>query len=367
MSSLATLYRPKSFDQIVGQESEVAILQTILRENWKPSALLFTGAFGCGKTTLARLMARSILCENRTSPDPCNSCPACTAMDNDNHPAYHEKDAASEGLVGDVRVMKEEITYKSSGPMKILYYDESHMLSTPAQNAMLNVLEEGVEGVLFMFATTEVGKMLPTIRSRCVELDLKLLSSKQICGRLSQICTSEGITYEDRALSVIGTYVRGHMRDAIILLEQLSKLQKNKITEEAVRIYLRMDRYVDVYTYLTLGDRAEAFEKLEALLCNYSPVELADLLAEVLISAYKVQLNIGTFTQVDLGWLKRIGEIHGDTLLKKAEAILSRNLDFATIQYAMAVVGSVFFTEEVKKPTLAQTSGAALMMRKPGK
>lgn len=373
--SLANRFRPKRFADIVGQESEVEVMKTILVKGWKPSALLFAGPFGCGKTSLARLMARALLCERRGGFEPCNNCPSCTSMDNDNHPCYTEKDAASEGLVGDVREMKDEISYRTVGKMRVLVYDESHNLSAQAQNALLQVLEEGVANVLFMFATTETGKMLPTIRSRCVELGMKLLTAAQIFERVKAVCLVEGFQFEEKALRIVATYVRGHMRDALILLEQLSKMA-DVITEVVVRTYLRMDKMVDIYSLLTITDRKEGFTRLEELLCNYSPSELAELIGEVLVGAFKVSLGVtDTVTQVDGAWLGKVAQVHGEKLLEKAERILAVPTDFSTITLGLASFMRVLFETgsraeglaEVMGPVVRVNSPASLLMRKPAK
>lgn len=178
---LYNLYRPKRFEDVVGQESEVALIKAILEKGWHPAALMISGGYGTGKTTLARLTARAMLCGGREGVEPCGGCDSCRAMDTDSHPAYTEIDSASHGLVDDIRGVKEDASYRVvGGAMRIVVYDESHMISGAGQDALLQILEEGREGVMFMFCTTDPEKMKPTIRSRCVDLNLKLLKADEI-------------------------------------------------------------------------------------------------------------------------------------------------------------------------------------------
>lgn len=329
--------RPKLFSDVVGQESETSVIKSMLEKGWKPSAIMLSGGYGCGKTTLARLIARAILCDNRQGSEPCGVCESCKAMDSDSNTSYLEIDSASHGLVGDIRTLKDEASYRSiGGKPRIVTLDESHMISTQGQNAMLQILEEGKEGVLFIFATTEASKMLPTIRSRCVELNLKLLTVSEIYSRLVKVAEQEGIAYEDKALKVIATYVKGHMRDALVLLEQLMRMS-DIVTEDMVRTHLRLDKLIEIYELLTEKDKSKLILKLELLLCQHSPGDLAEGIGQVLIDTYKLSLGVGEYSQVDQAWMKKVADVQGvGTLLESAEKLLSLHTDFASIQYGQA-------------------------------
>ena len=234
MTTLANKHRPRKFCEVVGQKSETDVIVTMLKKKWKPAAIMLQGPFGTGKTTLSRLIARAMLCDNlqhgqgeepgseRGEPyEPCGECASCKSMDDDNHPNYIEVDAASNGRIENVREMKEMISYRSGKKISIICYDESHGLSRDAQNALLHTLEEGNQNVLFIFATTEANRMLPTINSRCVVLRLKLLHQAEIKKRVIAVAEQEGLTIDPTAAGLIATYVRGHVRDAMMLLEQL--------------------------------------------------------------------------------------------------------------------------------------------------
>lgn len=336
-SMLYNHYRPKRFSDVVGQETELEVIKSMIEKNWKPSAILLAGGYGCGKTTLARLIARALLCDNRQGVEPCGVCASCTSMDSDSNPSYLEIDSASNGLVADIRILKDEATYRAvGGKQRIIVLDESHMISTQGQNAMLQLLEEGKDGVLFMFATTEAGKMLPTIRSRCVELSLKLLTSQEIYNRLVVVAAAEGSPYEDKALRIIATYVRGHMRDALVLLEQLMRMSE-AVTEEVVRAHLRLDKLVDIYELLVEKEKPQLMMRLEHLLCQYSPGDLAESVGQVLLDSYKQHLGVGTYSQVDSAWMIKVANAQTPgMLLERAEKLLSLNTDFSSIQYGLA-------------------------------
>lgn len=346
VDNLPNRYRPRKFSDMVGQGNVVEVLKKIaLDSGWRPSALLITGPFGTGKTTSARLIARALLCDNKIDGyEPCGTCDSCRSMDLDNHSCCTEVDAASHGAVADVRVMKDVLAYRTTDKPQVIILDESHNLSHPAQNALLQILEEGRKEVLFIMCTTESKKMLPTIKSRCVELQMQLLSMPQIFARMKEVSDLEGFKYEEKALKIVASYVRGHARDALIMLEQLAKMA-DEITEDLVRKYLKLDRYVEVYELLIEEDRKAAWVKMEHLLCNYSAGELADAIGEVLINAYKLKLGLDEFTAVDKAWLQKVLNYRGISVLDTAEAIMSLDTDYATITYGMAMIGKVLFSD----------------------
>lgn len=337
--TLATQFRPVRFEQVVGQRPEIEVISAILRQSWRPPALLFAGDFGCGKTTLARLAARALLCEDlqqgAVAPEPCGECGSCRAMDARNHADYVEIDAASHGGVAEVRKIQEELAYRAGSKIRIVCWDECHRLSVAGQDALLAALEEGVERVMFFFCTTEPSKMLSTIRSRCVELPVRLLKTGDILGRLVEVVGVAGIQAEERALKLIATYARGHMRDALVRLEQLSRTA-DTVTEEVARLYLRLDKRDDVYHLLCEETPRGRRDRLEELLCRMSFRELATEIGEVLSDAHKLSVGVDDFTEADKGWLKRVlGVLGARFVLSAAEKAFFVPDEAPTIQAAV--------------------------------
>ncbi|MCD5396427.1 MAG: DNA polymerase III subunit gamma/tau [Candidatus Pacebacteria bacterium] len=233
-------YRPKTFSEVIGQEHIVRTLSNAIEENLISHAYLFAGPWGSGKTTLARLFAKAINCENRKGYEPCNECLSCREINEGRAIDLIEIDAASNRGIEEIRQLKEGAKFSPTRlKYKVFIIDEAHQLSKDAANALLKILEEPPEHVIFILATTEPQKMIPTIISRCQRFDFYKLTLPQILRKLQFICENEKIKIEDEALELIAGNSNGAMRDAESFLEQVityAKTQKvEKITQEIVK------------------------------------------------------------------------------------------------------------------------------------
>jgi DNA polymerase-3 subunit gamma/tau len=218
---LARKWRPKRFSELVGQEHVVRALTNALDSGRVHHAFLFTGTRGVGKTTIARIFAKSLNCEEGTSAEPCGQCSTCLDIDSGRYLDLLEIDAASNTGVDDVREVIENAQYMPSrGKYKVYLIDEVHMLSKAAFNALLKTLEEPPEHVKFLLATTDPQKLPVTVLSRCLQFNLKRLDEEQIGGQIGRILSAEGIAADDSAIRQIAKAADGSLRDGLSLLDQ---------------------------------------------------------------------------------------------------------------------------------------------------
>ena len=236
--ALYRTYRPQTFDEVAGQEHIVRTLKNALATGKIAHAYLFAGPRGTGKTTMAKLFAKALNCEEGIGHQ-CNECKNCVAITEGNHPDVLELDAASNNGVDEIRELIDKVKYGTIlGRYKVYIIDEVHMLSAGAFNALLKTLEEPPEHVIFILATTEPHKILPTILSRCQRYDFNKVSEQDIKDRLRTILLNEGVEYVEDAIELIVNLADGGMRDALSILEKVLAYSGNRlIVEDVLNIF----------------------------------------------------------------------------------------------------------------------------------
>lgn len=248
-------YRPSNFDEVVGQQPIIQTLKNAIVQNRIAHAYLFCGPRGTGKTSIAKIFAKMLNCEDESNK-PCGKCTNCKMVQNGSHPDIIEIDAASNNGVDEVRNLIDKVKYAPmQGKYKVYIIDEVHMMTTGAFNALLKTIEEPPAHVVFILATTEPNKVIPTIISRCQRFDFNKVSQKDIEKRLSIVCKEEKIRIDPEAISLIAQLADGGMRDSLSILDQCIAYCSSNITVDNVR---------EIYGVLTTSDIGKLFEHLYA-------------------------------------------------------------------------------------------------------
>lgn len=255
--ALYRTYRPKTFDEVIGQEHITKTLKNQIMNGHIGHAYLFTGTRGTGKTSIAKIFARAVNCLNPINGSPCGKCENCLKLQKDNDINIIEMDAASNNKVDDIREIREKVKFMPVDvKYKVYIIDEVHMLTDSAFNALLKTLEEPPKHVIFILATTEVHKLPQTILSRCVRFDFRLVSVKELVNHLRKIFELEKIGYDEESLKLIATAGEGSVRDTLSIADSIASYCQGKITkEETLRILGTTDYSLNIEFFNHLKNR----------------------------------------------------------------------------------------------------------------
>lgn len=262
-NTLALMYRPRVFADVIGQRSVSVILSKMVERDKVPTALLFTGSRGCGKTSTARILAAALNCVTVGSFDPCGECVSCKSVYDGTSLDVLEIDAASNGLVADIRQLREHILYAVGGRKRVVLLDEAHGLSKEGFDALLKTLEEPPPDTVFVLLTTEPGRIPETVISRCMEFVFRRVPISEIALRLTRICEYENLVVDADLLTAIAERADGGLRDAIMLLDQLTRVGVSTLAEYA-EIMDESDCAPTLLSAMAEGNAALVYQLLDA-------------------------------------------------------------------------------------------------------
>jgi len=330
---LARKWRPRKFAELVGQEHVVRALTNALDTGRMHHAYLFTGTRGVGKTTIARIFAKSLNCERGESADPCGECAVCTAVDAGRFVDLLEIDAASNTGVDDVREVIENAQYAPArGRFKVYLVDEVHMLSKPAFNALLKTLEEPPPHVKFLLATTDPQKLPVTVLSRCLKFNLKRLLPDQISGQMRHILGAENIQYEDSAIVELARAADGSLRDGLSLLDQAIAYGGGALQADDVRAMLgsvARGQVLGLLEALAIGDGQQLLNECTRI-ASFSP-DFGGVLDDLAAVLHRLQL-----IQLVPGYRPEGSDADDSALVALAERLMPEDVQ---LYYQIATAG----------------------------
>lgn len=272
MTGLDLTYRPQRFGDVAGQKYTVAVLHALCKRRTVPSAMLFYGSPGSGKTTSARIVAAALNCEASPGPGslwPCSTCASCKAVANGTSLDVIEIDAASNGSVERIKEIRSIVQFGTAGQWRVVILDEAHSMSRDANNALLKVLEEPPDRTVFVLCTTEPGKILETVVSRCSPFEFTRLPPATVAARLREVCTLEGIPVADELLNRLAEQSGGIMRNGLKLLDQAASVGISTLSA-----WLKLTGYDDfapaVLSAAVQGNHAALFAELDKVLLAHS-------------------------------------------------------------------------------------------------
>jgi DNA polymerase III subunit gamma/tau len=317
-------YRPIKFSDVLGQAGNVKVLKARLsRGTAFDTSYLFMGGHGQGKTTLARILGRAMLCTNldKNDPEPCNECESCLAVLKDQSDVYSERDAASQGNIDDIRTLVEKLGFiVGTARMRIELFDEAHRIGNGAQDVLLKPLEE--KKLVGMFCTTEPNKIKGTIRTRCEEYTIRKVTREEVLKRAKHVCACEGVAAEDDALLTIIDSSGGHIRDIINKMEMISQVGDINIAN--TREYLHLGAVTIYYDILlSLHDPVRAIELVDQACENVSPEDVVAGIAEAAMNSFRLINGMYTeFVLVDRALGKQVFDRYGSNTVRLADYFL---------------------------------------------
>ncbi len=320
-------YRPTTFAEVIGQEGTVKVLKSrLVKGTALDTSYIFSGGHGRGKTTLARILGRALLCQDlRGDGEPCNECDNCEAILGETSMAFSELDAASRGTIDNVRRIVDDLDFVTPGAAKRIYvFDESHRMSRDAQDVLLKPLED--KRLVGIFCTTEPAKIRGTIRSRCEEYPIRKITRESILARMRTVLEQEGVSFEEDAVLTVIDHCGGHVRDVLNRLEMIS--QMGSVTLNVVREYLELG-LVEVFykVLLSLGRPAEAVDLVEEACERIGVEDVSAGIAEAAMGSYRLAHGMfAEFTYIDRGLAEKVYQMYGDDVIRLAEYFLRRRV-----------------------------------------
>ena len=350
---LARKWRPKLFSEVVGQDHVVQALKNSILDEKVNQAYIFNGTRGVGKTSIARILTKALNCEKHIKGEPCDKCDHCLALNENSLIDFQEIDAASRRSREETMNLLETVPYlPASSRYKVYLIDEVHMLTKESFNALLKTLEEPPPHVIFMFATTEIDKVPATILSRCLQLNLRLLSEGEITKQLSKIFKEEKISFDDESLKIISKSASGSMRDALTISEKVVSYCSGKLKKEDVQMLLGIPSEEKVFTLLDIlkdKDSKGLYEFFE----NFDENDSCQNLLESLMKSIQ-EISLMQFSPDKESNLSNYAEMTPEYLQLIYQIGLSNKIYFETSSdpkglLSMTLIKMIAFCPEEKK------------------